>query len=54
MFSEKEKFVFLFIGVAVIYWIGSSLWKGGYTAALEDVENFNVTVRQCKTHQGHR
>lgn len=54
MFSEKEKFVFFCIAVAFIYWVGNSLWTGGYNAALIDVENYNVTVWQCKTHQGYR
>lgn len=53
MFSEKEKLVFFGIAVAFIYWVGSSLWDGGYKAALTDVENFNVTVWQCKTPQGY-
>lgn len=54
MFSEKEKFVFFCIAIAFIYWVGSSLWQGGYNAALIDVENYNVTVWQCKTHKGYR
>lgn len=51
MFSEKEKFVFFCIAVAVIYWIGHSIWKGGYNSAISDVENFNVNVWQCETHE---
>lgn len=54
MFSEKEKLVFFCIAFAVIYWVGNALWTGGYNAALIDVENLNVTVWQCKTHQGYR